>query len=176
MKYLGLIDVTLTYRSAANETQVSHTGVSATLLLQRQQNTWMVLIDDKENSVALDDLVRAEVVLADGRQIAGDCHRTSLQGKSFELVEGPLSDPHESRMETIATFSSIDQLRELLAGVPGTAKVSIEALPTGVQSETLALLTAIGDGELSPQRVASSATHRVTSVCICEARGIGQQE
>lgn len=79
-----------------------------------------------------------------------------------------------NRIDAFAAFSSVEQLCELLAGIPGTAQVSVDALPEGARFDTLALLTALDDGELSPMRVARSELHRVTRVCICEASGIGQ--
>ncbi|AMS13833.1 hypothetical protein A3218_05830 [Pseudomonas chlororaphis] len=79
-----------------------------------------------------------------------------------------------NRIDAFVAFSSVDQLRELLAGIPGTAQVSIDALPEGARFDTLALLTALDDGDLSPMRVARSELHRVTRVCICEASGVGQ--
>lgn len=77
------------------------------------------------------------------------------------------------RIDAIAAFSTVGQLCELLAGIPVTAQVSIDALPRGMRFDTLALLTAIDNGELSPMRVAQSELHRVTRVCICEASGVG---
>lgn len=79
-----------------------------------------------------------------------------------------------TRIDAFAAFSSVAQLRELLAGIPDTAQVTIDALPEGARFDTLTLLTALDDGELSPMRVARSELHRVTRVCICEASGIGQ--
>lgn len=81
-----------------------------------------------------------------------------------------------SRIDVFAAFSSVDQLRELLAEIPGTAQVSIDVLPEGVRFDSIALLTALDDGELAPMRVARSELHRVTSVCICEASGVGHKE
>lgn len=79
-----------------------------------------------------------------------------------------------TRIDAVAAFSSVEQLRELLAGIPGTAQVSIDALPEGARFDTLALLTALDNGELSPMRVARSELHRVTRVCICEATGLSR--
>lgn len=61
-----------------------------------------------------------------------------------------------SRIDVFAAFSSVDQLRELLAEIPGTTQVSIDALPEGVRFDSIALLTALDDGELAPMRVARS--------------------
>ena len=79
-----------------------------------------------------------------------------------------------TRIDAVAAFSSVDQLRELLAEIPGTAQVSIDVLPERARFDTLALLTALDNGDLSPMRVARSELHRVTRVCICEASGVGR--
>lgn len=77
-----------------------------------------------------------------------------------------------TRIDADAAFATVDQLRELLAGVPGNAQVSIDALPEGVRFDTLVLLAAIDGGDLRPERVLPSALHRVTRVSICEASGV----
>ncbi|MHC5208766.1 hypothetical protein [Pseudomonas chlororaphis] len=174
MDYLGSIDMTLTYSTPGGETQVTHSGVTATLFFIAPHRTWSVLVDDQVNLQVLDGLIRAEVILADGRRIDGAARRTTILGNSFELVEDGQPMTHASRIDAVAAFSSVDQLRELLAGIPGTAQVSIDGLPEGARFDTLALLTALDDGELSPMRVARSELHRVTSVCICEASGVSQ--
>lgn len=81
-----------------------------------------------------------------------------------------------TRIDAVAAFafSSVDQLRELLSGIPGTAQVSIDALPEGSRFDTLALITALDNGDLSPMRVVRSVLHGVTRVCICEASGVGR--
>lgn len=56
-----------------------------------------------------------------------------------------------NRIDAFAALSSVDELRELLVGIPGTAKFSIDALPEGALFDTLALLTALDDGELCTQ-------------------------
>ncbi|MHC8403518.1 hypothetical protein ACYZTX_29865 [Pseudomonas sp. MDT1-17] len=77
-----------------------------------------------------------------------------------------------TRVDDLAAFATVDELRELLAGIPGTAQVSIDALPEGSQFDSLVLLTALDNGDLRPECVLPSALHRITQVSICEASGI----
>ena len=81
-----------------------------------------------------------------------------------------------TRIDAEAAFATVDQLRKLLVGVPGTAQVSIDALPEGVRFDTLVLLTALDHGDLRQERVLPSALNRITHVSIYEASGVlGEQ-
>ena len=86
MDYLGPIDLTLIYSSPGLETTTCHPGVTATLFYNEPQRTWSVMVDHPDNLVR-DELIRAEVVLSDGRKLVGTARRPSILGNSFDLVE-----------------------------------------------------------------------------------------
>ncbi|TPG88088.1 hypothetical protein EAH72_33730 [Pseudomonas caspiana] len=81
-----------------------------------------------------------------------------------------------TRDDADAAFETVGQLQELLAGVPSSALFTIDAFQDDMVPATLVLLTALDEGELRPERVLSSAVHRITHVCICEASGVLGEE
>lgn len=86
MDYLGHIDLILIHSAPGRETQITHSGVTATLFFNAPQRTWSVLIDHPVDLVG-NGLIRAEVILSDGRRLVGAARRPSVLGNSFELVE-----------------------------------------------------------------------------------------
>jgi hypothetical protein len=85
MNYLGLIDLTLIYSTPGLETPVAHPRVTATLYFSAPQRTWSVMLDQPINFG--NGLIRAEVILPDGRRFAGAVRRPSALGSAFELIE-----------------------------------------------------------------------------------------
>ncbi len=86
MDYLGPIDLTLLYSIPGRETESCHPRVTATLFYNEPQRIWSVMVDHPENLIR-DGLIRAEVVLSDGRKLVGAARRISVLGNSFDLVE-----------------------------------------------------------------------------------------
>lgn len=86
MDYLGPIDLTLIYSAPGRETPIAHPGVIASLFYNEPHRTWSVMVDHPTNLIR-DGLIRAEVVLSDGRKLAGTARRPSILGNAFELVE-----------------------------------------------------------------------------------------
>ena len=86
MDYLGPIDLTLIYSAPGRETQITHPGVAATLFFNAPHRTWSVLIDHPVDLIG-NGLIRAEVILSDGRRLVGSARYPSALGNAFELVE-----------------------------------------------------------------------------------------
>ncbi|MDX9668608.1 hypothetical protein QMK50_27055 [Pseudomonas sp. P5_152] len=86
MDYMGPIDVTLIYSAPGREMQNTHPDVTASLFYNAPQRTWSVMIDHPVNLIG-NGLIRAEVILSDGRRLAGAVRYPSALGNAFELVE-----------------------------------------------------------------------------------------
>jgi len=132
MDYLGPIDLTLIYSTPGRETPIAHPGVTATLLFNAPHRIWTVLVDHPDNLVG-NGLSRAEVVLSDGRKLAGAARRPSILGNAFELVEdGPLELDLKAVLEqrfamgqgvvTLAATMSDEQILALIKGACNWSK------------------------------------------------------
>lgn len=86
MDYLGPIHLTLIYSAPGREMPITHPGVTASLSFNAPHRTWSVLIDHPVDLVG-NGLIRAEVILSDGRRLVGAARYPSALGNAFELVE-----------------------------------------------------------------------------------------
>lgn len=86
MDYSGPVDLTLVYRSLGGEKSATCSGIIVTLF-KKPHRQWTVTFDDPTDRAPLDGLIRAVVILPDGRRLDGAAERTPILGGNFTLIE-----------------------------------------------------------------------------------------